>query len=325
MTAREFGEVDHDLLADYVGGALDGTPEESTVARLVEAEPAWADAYAALAPAVARVTADLATWGEPAPEMPMAVRDRLTAALAGAGPATQPDHVAAVGQPDDGTAAGGRTVPAQGGGPARRTGGSRPTEQRPEPTGPGRGGRRWTRLAGPVALAAASLAAVGLGVGQLIDRAGDGAADRTAALPAGTAAADGAAVRFSGEPLRTGTDWTPETLAGGTPPPQIASGGPQLQPGDGPSGRPQQKRTAPGGLDRLTDRAALDACLTEVSAAHGRGPVSVELVDYAAFRGEPALVVRFVDPAGERWAWVSGAECGVPGSGPDTRYQARVG
>ena len=31
MTGAEFSEVDIDLLADYVGGALDGTPDEAVV------------------------------------------------------------------------------------------------------------------------------------------------------------------------------------------------------------------------------------------------------------------------------------------------------
>lgn len=351
MTAREFREVDHDLLADYVGGALDGTPEEATVARLVGSDPAWADAYATLAPAVARVSADLTGWGEPAPEMPLAVLDRLTAALAGAGPAVPAaDEVPAAAavttdttttahrserrpggtEAGDGTdaaapgspgRAGPAVVPTQATGPVRRTGG--PSEARPDPTGPGRPRRRWTRLAGPVALAAASLAAVGLGVGQLVDRSTDDAADTTAAAPASGEA--GASFRFTGDPERSGTDWTPQTLAGGSAAPRIASLAPNLQPGDGSTAGSEKQRWTAGGLDRLTDRSALGACLDEIAAAHARGPVTVDLVDYAAFEGEPALVVRFADPAGERWAWVSGAECGVPGSGADTRYRTRVG
>ena len=64
---------------------------------------------------------------------------------------------------------------------------------------------------------------------------------------------------------------------------------------------------APGGLDRLTGRAALDACLADIAAEHNRGPVAVEVVDYATFNGLPAVVVRFTDPRGGRWAWASGA------------------
>ncbi|WP_373688915.1 hypothetical protein [Verrucosispora sioxanthis] len=41
MSAGEFSEVDHDLLADYLGGALDGTPEHAEIARRVAQDPAW--------------------------------------------------------------------------------------------------------------------------------------------------------------------------------------------------------------------------------------------------------------------------------------------
>ncbi|BCB85941.1 hypothetical protein Psuf_032540 [Phytohabitans suffuscus] len=63
MTGQEFSEVDFDLLADYVGGALDGTPEETVVARRVAEEPAWAEAHAALVEATGSVRASLAAWG----------------------------------------------------------------------------------------------------------------------------------------------------------------------------------------------------------------------------------------------------------------------
>ncbi|MBM0278553.1 hypothetical protein JM949_26120, partial [Micromonospora sp. STR1s_6] len=84
MTTEGFREVDDDLLADYLGGALDGTPQQAEIDRLVSTDPAWADAYALLTPAVTEVRADLARWAEPAPEMPPAIVDRLAAALAGA-------------------------------------------------------------------------------------------------------------------------------------------------------------------------------------------------------------------------------------------------
>ncbi|MER7169324.1 hypothetical protein ABT336_25110, partial [Micromonospora sp. NPDC000207] len=82
MTTGRFEEVDLDLLADYLGGVLDGTPEEAVVARLVAEDAAWAQAEARLAPALSAVGADLAAWGADAPEMPSDVADRITAALA---------------------------------------------------------------------------------------------------------------------------------------------------------------------------------------------------------------------------------------------------
>ncbi|MGV9977960.1 hypothetical protein ACWDUH_09790 [Micromonospora wenchangensis] len=338
MTGREFREVDHDLLADYVGGALDGTPEHTVVARLVAEDPAWADAHAVLSPAVARVHDALAGWGAAAPEMPLAVVERLTAVLAGAGPAADPPaeddapprRAARPAAPGDVRQVGaGGPVPTQPGG--RRTPGGRPDEGRADPSGPGRR-RRWARLAGPVTLAAASLAAVGFGVAHLVDGTTDRDAPTSMAGPVQENAEPG--FRFSGETRRSGVDWSPSTLRGTTDAPLARPVTPPgLPPGDEPGvttqispGAPESKRlAAPAGLDRLTGRAALDACLADIASAHQRGPVSVEVVDYATFNGEPALVVHFADSTGARWAWVSGAECGVPGSGADTRYQSRVG
>ncbi|TDC77049.1 hypothetical protein E1193_23000 [Micromonospora sp. KC606] len=337
MTTGEFSGVDQDLLADYLGGALHGTPEEAVVARLVEEDPAWVDAYAALAGALTRVSADLADLAEPAPQMPLAVVDRLAAALAGAGPAPAvgPDgavpgdpldaawtSVPAESRSDTGRSAG-SVLPAQGGRATPRT----LAPRRDDASGPGRRRRRWTRLAAPVAVAAASLAVMGLGVEHLLDRSGAGDADTAVA---GGAAADRAPYRVVDEPQHSGVDWTPETLADGTAASvrPLASPPSELTPREsrpGESAVQGGRLAGPGNLDRLGEPAALEACLGEVSAEHGRGPITVTLVDYASFRGKPALVLRFADPTGERWVWVSGAECGVPGSGADTRYQARVG
>ncbi|MER7268773.1 hypothetical protein ABT344_10750 [Micromonospora carbonacea] len=322
MTAGGFREVDLDLLADYLGGALDGTPDEAVVARLVAENPAWAGAHDALAAALAPVGDALAAWAGPAPQMPPVVADRITAALAGAGPGTpagaadQPDRAGLADQARLGR------VPAQPtGGTRRPAGGPGPTTGRP-----GGRGRRWARLAGPVALAAASVVAVGFGLNQVVggsDQSG-GAADRAVNAQAESG---GGGFTLAGTPRRSGTDWTPESLAAGgrlspaSEPPRSFGAGP-----DAPAGGDDGERLpAVGGLGRLTGTGALADCLTAVSAEHGAGPLTVDLVDYARFQGAPALVVRFVDPSGERWAWVSGPECGVPGSGADTRYRTRVG
>ncbi|MFI5834379.1 hypothetical protein ACIA5A_11950 [Micromonospora sp. NPDC051300] len=328
MSSRQFSEVDHDLLADYLGGALDGTPEQATVARLVEQDPAWGEAYDALARATDLVHGDLAAWAEePAPEMPAAVAERITAALAGAGPAPTADHV-----PD---AAGREATTAV---PAQPTRSSRPpgTASRPERhTGPGRRSRRWARVAGPVALAAASVAAAGLGVGWLTDAGGyrSTPADRAAGEAAPAA---GAPYRTTGPAVHSGTDWTPERFA-------LGAGGASkdkdsVRPDmNGPSGAAKDGRETPfsasekgrmaaaGGLDRLMRPEALAACLTAIGAEHGVTPLRVDLIDYARFQGAPALVVTFADAGGSRWGWVSGPECGVPGSGADTRFRTRVG
>ncbi|MFG3554112.1 hypothetical protein ACGGAQ_06975 [Micromonospora sp. NPDC047557] len=330
MTNEGFREVDTDLLADYLGGALDGTPQQAQIARLVDADPAWAEAYALLAPAVTQVRAELARWAEPSPELPPAVAERIAAALAAAdtptadAPATLTD---ATGSPEPVAPATPVSVPAQGG---RRPGSPSPTESGGgRTTGPGRRQRRWARRAAPVAAAAAAVVAVGLGLQQLSTNTTDtGAMDRPVSAPAGAAAAG--AARTSAPALHSGIDYTPQTLgqtATTRPSPLLgdSSGGPREQPGvDAEGGR----RPAPGGSDqlaRLSGEAALTACLSAVAAEHGSAPLVVEVIDYARFQGEQALVIRFTDATGARWAWVSGPECGVPGSGSDSRYSARVG
>ncbi|MFF5054432.1 hypothetical protein ACFY1S_14750 [Micromonospora sp. NPDC000663] len=319
MTTEGFREVDDDLLADYLGGALDSTPQQAEVARLVDSDPAWAEAHARLDSALTQVQADLAEWAGPSPEMPPAVADRLLAALAAA---------------DDTTVSPG-VVPAQGGA------GRRPAEpDRTAATGPGRRRRRWVRRGAPVAVAAVAVVGVALGLNQLwmdaSDIAGTSALDRPASAPEGAATAG--AVRTTGPALRSGTDYDPQTLGDADRPApyqatDIPTRTPSGAPGDAPANQPGVdaeggRRPAPDGLDqlaRLTDQSALTACLADVATEHGSAPLVVEVIDFAEFQGEQALVIRFTDSTGARWAWVSGPECGVPGSGSDTRYSTRVG
>ncbi|MEU6072594.1 hypothetical protein [Micromonospora sp. NPDC047074] len=324
MTAGGFREVDHDLLADYLGGALDGTPDEVLVARLVDEDPAWAQAHALLAPALAGVHADLADWGAPSVEMPADVADRIVSALA---------HATEVADGPVASRPGVGAVPQQplGGSGRRPAGVPRSEPGRGGGTGPGRRRRRWARVAGPVALAAVSVAAVGLGVSQLT---GDQQSSRTgdSALP-GSASRESVSpeaatpFRVAGEPsVSSGTDYTPESLArlsALAKKSQGSAGGRSAVPGvEAEGGR---RPALALGLDRLTDPGALAACIEAIRAEHGNGPLVVEVVDYARFQGLPALVVRFTDAAGASWAWATGPECGVPGSGSDSRHRARVG
>lgn len=317
MTARKFSGVDHDLLADYVGGALDGTPEQTAVARLIDDDPAWAEAYATLSRAVELVRADLSGWAAaPAPDMPAVVADRITAALAGAGPA--PVDPAGTGNRAE-VAAGG---PAAGAVPSQPTGGTRPAGGTGRNTGPGRRSRRWVRVAGPVALAAASVAAVGIGVGNLIGAGGGFAGSAT---DAGAPAAGqvepmvAAPFRTTGPVRHSGTDYDPARLSAAT-----VESAPRDQDTHAAAPRDQRVPFATR-LDRLSQPEALTACLTAISAEHGSAPLTVDLVDFATYQNVPALVVTFVDAGGARWSWVSGPECGVPGSGADTRFRTRVG
>ncbi|MEV6374185.1 hypothetical protein [Micromonospora musae] len=361
MTVGRFREVDHDLLADYLGGALDGTPEQVVVARLVAEDAAWAEAYALLAPAVAAVEGDLARWGEPVAEMPPEVVERITGALAAAAPPadelttgrsavddapTQPDLDGATAPGEGAEFDGGATsgtpteepsrpggsplVPAQGG--PRRPASGVPRSDRGVANGPGRRRRRLIRMAGPVALAAVAVVGIGIGLDRLAGGGDDAATSGTALeAPANASEAAAAPVRTSGPSLRSGTDYTPQNLgsvfASASDLPKTLEGSP-AEPYRSTDQTSGDRLSAPDGRDRLvrlTDPAALNTCLGEIAREHRGGPLVADLVDYAAFQGEQALVVRFTDAAGARWAWVTGPECGVPGSGADTRYRTRVG
>jgi hypothetical protein len=84
VSGGTFDEVDVDLLADYVGGALDGTPDETAVAQLVTEVPAWRAAHAELVAAMAAVVGDLRAYGAAPEPMPDDIAEHLTVALADA-------------------------------------------------------------------------------------------------------------------------------------------------------------------------------------------------------------------------------------------------
>jgi hypothetical protein len=115
----------------------------------------------------------------------------------------------------------------------------------------------------------------------------------------------------------SGTDYSPETVAA------IGRTSATFKTPDAVS----QDRNGPvvPGLDRLAGVDALAACLHAMEVAHDRGSIAVEVVDYAAFEGVPALIVAFTDQTGQRWAWVAGPGCGSNPSDPDTRYRTRLG
>ncbi|MEV1321015.1 hypothetical protein AB0J14_33610 [Micromonospora arborensis] len=339
MTTEGFREVDDDLLADYLGGALVGTPQQEEIAQLVSTDPAWAEASALLAPALTEVRADLARWAEPSPEMPQATADRLFAALAAAGPipndaSTDEDTAAAAEVDRHGADAMPPVVPVQGGAGRRRAVPTPAGPGRSAPAGPGRRRRGWVRRGAPVAAAAVAVVAVALGLNQLSTNTADTAGSAlNHPVNAPEAAAGAGAARTTGPALRSGTDYTPQTLGDAQgadalsrpAPSRATSGTPDTQPRVDAE---EDRRPSPNGLDqlaRLTAEAALTTCLADVAAEHGSAPLAVEVIDYARFRGEQALVIRFTDATGARWAWVSGPECGVPGSGSDSRYSARVG
>ena len=282
MTGAEFSGVDIDLLADYIGGALEGTPDESVVAALITGDPAWRAAYESLGGRMALVGAELGRMtAEP---MPAELATRLDAMLrAGETPAAP--RLSVVRDPDpagDGAAA----VPA-----AKRD----------------RHGRRM-RWATPIAIAAGTVAFVGFGLDYLAgrdDQAQDSAASGVAeqSLPAAAEVV-----------LASGTDYTRATLAEEPPQPLAAAD-------EGASTAAKQEQTRASAtepaLSRFAVGTALEECFAAIERENAGGTIVVRSVDYARFDGRPAVVVRFTADNGA-WAWASGAGCGTPAGGADT-------
>ena len=244
VTTEGFREVDNDLLADYLGGALDGTPQQDEVARLVADGPGLGRGVRAAGPRVAEVSTDLTRWAEPSPEMPPAIIDRLVAALADRG---ADDRTTA--RPS-GRAAERRSgrrrraplvVPVQGGSGRRaavRTPGAvavRRASHRPGPPP--------ARLApaggAPVAAAAVAVVAVALGLNQLSTGAGDRRRhQRQTGRPARPRTPRRPGAAPPAPALRSGTDYTPQTLgnAHGRPP---SAPTPAESTGDAPGAQPE--------------------------------------------------------------------------------------
>ncbi|NMO54406.1 hypothetical protein HH310_24885 [Actinoplanes sp. TBRC 11911] len=133
MSGAEFGGVDIDLLADYIGGALAGTPDETAVATRIAEDPDWRTAYESLTGGIDLVSAELGRLGpEPMP-------DELAASL---------DAMFRNPPPAMTVIDGGDTTPRV---PARRA-------------------RRRLRWAAPIAVAAGLVAFVGFGVDYLAGR-----------------------------------------------------------------------------------------------------------------------------------------------------------
>jgi hypothetical protein len=82
-------QVDHDLLADFVGGALEGTPTHGRIAHLVATDPSWRRAAEQLTTALHATSLDLDRLRRTPEPMPADVAERISAALAPA-PAPTP-------------------------------------------------------------------------------------------------------------------------------------------------------------------------------------------------------------------------------------------
>ncbi|MFC0532910.1 hypothetical protein [Phytohabitans kaempferiae] len=299
MTGPEFSEVDFDLLADYVGGALDGTPEEAVVARRVAEEPAWREAHAALTEATGSVHASLAAWGEAAEPMPAEVADRIATALE-----QEPHRPALV------------PVPGDADGPRRSA-----TKAR----------RRLPAWAAPATIAAGVVALAGFGLSQAggiggSDDSSAGSAD--APVSARENAADGRATlpfnSADGPVVASGQDYRQAGLSDAAPPP-MPMGSKQTSGEEAAPGSTAAQIDNASPLGRLRDPVALGSCVSAIGRDHPPGVGTVEVVDLATFEGSPAVIVFFTDGSGARWVWASGPECGQAARGADTRASAKIG
>jgi hypothetical protein len=270
-----------DRLADYTVDVLE-PHDAAEVERLVRTDPQWAAAYRDLVDADAAVRADLSAVAATGP-MPADVVARIDDALADLG--RGPGRAATV-----------------------------------TPIGSARSRRR--RAYTGLGVAAATIVAVGGGFialrpGIVTDNAftasRGGQADNAvapAAQPELAPPVAGSAV--SGVPtLSTGTDYQPGTL-GQFARRSLAAPAPQdaLKSGQVPA---DVAEAAPGPLARLTGSDALASCLGAVLTQH---PGTVAALDYARYRGEPALVIAVRQVGGVVVVAVGGA-CGL--AGPDER------
>ncbi|WP_433372528.1 hypothetical protein ACQPZX_49640 [Actinoplanes sp. CA-142083] len=303
MTGAEFRGVDIDLLADYIGGALAGTPDESVVAALIADDPAWRDAFESLSGGMSAVEDELGRLG------PLPMPDDVAARLEEAFAAPRLTLVQDAGDGADAVREKELDLP----------------KRRP--------GRR-LRWATPIAIAAGAVAFVGFGLDYLAGRdtsTSDKAATSTAGGAADSAArqdnnpeapamaesgpGSGSAVARKGQAspppqvLESGTNYTKKTLA--------------IAPAQALSSRSAAVPAAPAPLARLNVTSALQECLDLIAGENGAGPITTETVDYAKFDGKPAIVVRFTAGNGA-WAWASGPSCGTLSGHADTLAKVPV-
>lgn len=259
----------------------------------------------------------------PAPPLPDGLAARLSAALEAAGPLPAsepldgPLRPTAVPPPDEDE----EFDRAASGQPASRTvtplQGSR---RRPD----GRSRRTWLPAAAVavLALTAGGLALTALAGGddsETASTAGGGAGDVTAAQP--ESAAEEVVVNESGRDYAAGPQVFDELL------PDVLAG--RARAADEPAGEQERDLSADSGLatagggdlERLRDPAALEACLSALVPEDGS--VQPLAVDYAAYAGQPALVVVLPtqDPASLD-VFVVGAGC-APGN-DSTLFFTRV-
>lgn len=365
MTGAEFSEVDFDLLADYVGGALDGTPDEAVVAALIVGHPGWRRAHADLVEATGAMTVALQAWGEETEPMPADVLARLDAAFATAAVGDVSDGVAtAVGDGSLGESAvrddsGLVTVGANAGGAASGPARAVTTDDGvasgrhlvavpnddAQPTTARKRARR-LKWAAPIGIAAGLVAFLGFGIQQFgaaesqeSATSAGGAADQSApeadhalALPAGP-----------GQVLTSGTDYNRQTLAqaavramaapaegdqsgSATPQPLTALPDTRESGAQGKAAKPSAGAMADPN-DPLNRLKMQEPLLACLDAISGlNGAGPITAQSIDYARYDGAPALIVQFTAGNGgWVWAAGADCGTPGSGADKLGSAKVG
>lgn len=288
-------QPDLDLLADYVGGALDGTPDEERVGERIRSDAEWAAAYADLVSAFDNVSSDLRAYGRPAEPMPDDVWARLEAALSSE--STVPPAY-------------GDRAPSFDGLPTAPPVFTAPRDNRP----PGRAARRRRHVQLPVLAAVAVLLVLSLGVFALKNFAPLGTSQDS-----GGKAADAPAPAAAGPLIyqrASGRDYTEDTLVlatdfGSVP---FSSNG-QSESLSDKSARVNTSASyasaIPPALEPLTVADRLAKCLEAVTAVM---PGQVLGVDYATYQRTPAALIVVRTPDDARWVGVAGADCGNKGA-----------
>ena len=328
MTGAEFSEVDIDLLADYVGGALDGTPDEAVVTALITEDVAWRDAHDRLSAGAASVTDQLRALGSIAEPMPVDIFARLDAALLDATNAENPTGAT--------NPTGAENAIGAAAGPAAMEPGSdgaAPVRHLVAvPSGSRSRRARRLRWAAPVGIAAGVLAFVGFGFQQQF--AGDSSQDTAASAgnaaeapsaPQAAAGAERGLMDISARIVESGTDYRLATLSQSVALSRTAANLPQDQVETMTKAAPSAGMiTMDAPLDRLRVQEALGACIDAIAAQHGAGEIVPKIVDFARFDGAPAVIVEFTATDGS-WVWASGPACGTPEAGAAKLGAVKVG
>jgi hypothetical protein len=299
--------VDLDRLADYVGGALDGTPEAAEVRGLVDTDPEWAAAHEDLAAAMSSVTADLRTVGEVVDAVPEDVVARLDAVLRNLGSSDEAENVRrAADRPPRGPGATG-----------------------PGATGPGRDRRRRAARWAAGLSAAAAVFAFGVGIVSTFETdSSDSGGSSSAEAPAMNQAAppavgSGAPTVISGRDYRAGSFDNLDALVPGAAAPFATS---ERSAADTGAKANQLEGTLPPGSEPpeltkfRTVPAVLRDCLDAVQTAFGG---QVRVVDLARFEGKPAVVVVLDGSrtgAGRPLVVAAGQNCGQPAGTTDELF-----